>query len=127
MSTIVFFQGDITTHITDVCVCGETRYRFIETGRVYTSERIAIKRAFVYYKRKAGISDKVKRVRRQIFKTIRKRRQPIAEPIIVRPTIYNYFEYGKEQFKVIETGRIWETFDEAIKDAIDYAAKRNIC
>lgn len=124
MSTIISFRNNSVLFIRDVCVQGETRFKLLVTGHVYHSERIAFRRAIVYYRRKVGISDKTIRRRRK-FRIIRKRRKPIIIPPPIIPTIIKYFEYGEVKFKVAETGKIWNEYNKAVNDAIQYIKKHN--
>ena len=110
-------------YIHDILVQGETRHKLVTTGRVYHSERMAVLRAIKYYRRKAKISDKTVRKRRR-FKTIRSRRK-IKIPVTIIPTIIKYYDLDEVRFRVAETGKIWDKYEEAVEDARQYIKRHN--
>lgn len=128
MSTFIKFKyGGICAHIIDICVCGETLHKLVETGRVYESEHTAVKRAIIYYRKRIRNQEDLKRQRRSIR---RRRKEIIVECTnleIPIPKIYTYRnEEGEIVHRVQETGREFKRPQMALRNAINYAKNRRI-
>jgi hypothetical protein len=122
MSTwIKFKKGGIEAHIVDVCVQGDTVHKFLENGKVYESEHVAVKRAIIYYRKRLRAQINLKRRRNQPVKRKRKACAfDITAPIVI-PRILTYFERGETYHLVIETGKKFKRYPMALRNALRYA------